>query len=67
MDEEAPLHLAAYCGHNDIVRTLIDAGFDVDAVNVYSDRSGYRITPLHWAVYRNRGERIIIIFRQYYV
>lgn len=55
LDEEAPLHLAAYSGQNDLIRVLVvEGGFDVDSYNVYSDKSGFRITPLHFAAYKNK-------------
>ncbi len=77
-DEEAPLHLAAYCGYNHLVtcRTImcigkntstpylnalnqlelmLDNGVDVDSYNVFSDDSGYEVTALHFAVYKNKG------------
>ena len=50
-DEEAPLHLAAYCGHNDVVGMLVERGADVDAYNVYRDTLDC-VTPLHFAVYK---------------
>jgi ankyrin repeat protein len=55
VDEEAPLHLAAYHGHNDLIEMMVKLGMDVDSFNVYSDESGYKVTPLHWAVYKNKG------------
>ncbi len=55
-DEEAPLHLAAYCGHNDLIRLMLEGGMDIDSYNVYSDNNGYMVTPLHWAVYKNKGQ-----------
>lgn len=51
-NEEAPLHLAAYCGYNDILELLLNHGADIDSFNVYSD--GYKVTCLHFAVYRNK-------------
>ncbi|XP_059086078.1 putative ankyrin repeat protein RF_0580 [Tigriopus californicus] len=51
-NEEAPLHLAAYCGYNDILALLLNHGADIDSFNVYSD--GYKVTCIHFAVYRNK-------------
>ncbi len=52
-EEEAPLHLAAYCGHNDVIGILADCGVDIDSFNVYRD-TWDRVTPLHFAVYKNK-------------
>ena len=51
-NEEAPLHLAAYCGHDSILRHLVAAGASLDSYNAYSD--GMSVTPLHFAVYKNK-------------
>ncbi len=36
---------------------MLRGGFDVDSYNVFSDDSGYEVTPLHFAVYKNKGRR----------
>lgn len=41
----SPLHLAAYCGHVEIVRLLLDHGAQVDAVD-----ETHGTTPLDWAL-----------------
>ena len=43
-DGEAPLHCAAYNGHLEIVKLLLDAGADVNMQD-------NMVTPLHWAAY----------------
>lgn len=45
-DGYSSLHLAAYFGHPDIVRALIDAGADVTMIS----QNEARVTPLHSAV-----------------
>ena len=40
---------------NDFVDLMISFGMDADSYNIYTDRTGYKITPLHWAVYKNKG------------
>ncbi len=58
-DEEAPLHLAAFSGQNDLIRVLVlEGGLDVDSYNVYSDGSGFKVTPLHFAAYKNKVSTI---------
>ena len=61
-DEEAPLHLAAYCGHNDVVGMLVDLGADIDAFNVYRDTLDC-VTPLHFAVYKNKISTVRLLLR----
>ena len=61
-DEEAPLHLAAYCGHNDVVGMLVERGADVDAYNVYRDTLDC-VTPLHFAVYKNKLSTVRLLLR----
>ena len=61
-DEEAPLHLAAYCGHNDVVGMLVDRGADIDAFNVYRDTLDC-VTPLHFAVYKNKISTVRLLLR----
>jgi len=41
-----PLHVAAVKGHNDIMRTLLDAGADVSAGDSDGD------VAIHYAVFR---------------
>jgi ankyrin repeat protein len=54
---DAPLVMAAYLGHAEIVRKLLDAGADLTAVD-----PGMRATALHAAAYAGRTEaaRILI-------
>ena len=48
---DAPLVMAAYLGHNEIVRMLLEAGADVKAVD-----PGMKATALHAASYAGRTE-----------
>lgn len=48
---DAPLVMAAYLGHAEIVRLLLDAGADVKAVD-----PGMKATALHAAAYAGRTE-----------
>ena len=48
---DAPLVMAAYLGHSDIVKALLEAGADVRAVD-----PGMRATALHAAAYAGRTE-----------
>ncbi|MGH0183248.1 UNVERIFIED_CONTAM: hypothetical protein FKN15_011493 [Acipenser sinensis] len=42
-----PLHLAAACGHVNLLGTLLQAAFNTDPLDSLLDYSGY--TPAHWA------------------
>jgi ankyrin repeat protein len=53
----APLHVAAECGHVDIVKHLLSAGAQVDVLN--QDRD----TPLTYAVMKNRTEVVKILVK----
>ena len=48
---DAPLVMAAYLGHNEIVRLLLESGADVTAVD-----PGMKATALHAAAYAGRTE-----------
>lgn len=48
---DAPLVMAAYLGHTEIVRLLLDAGADVTAVD-----PGMKATALHAAAYAGRTD-----------
>lgn len=48
---DAPLVMAAYLGHTEIVRLLLDAGADLTAVD-----PGMKATALHAAAYAGRTE-----------
>jgi uncharacterized protein len=48
---DAPLVMAAYLGHSEIVKLLLDAGADVKAVD-----PGMKATALHAAAYAGRTE-----------
>eukprot|EP00095_Tigriopus_kingsejongensis_P010190 maker-scaffold105_size367834-snap-gene-2.31 protein:Tk10190 transcript:maker-scaffold105_size367834-snap-gene-2.31-mRNA-1 annotation:"ankyrin repeat protein" len=61
-NEEAPIHLAAYCGYNDILTLFLDHGVDVDSYNVYSD--GYKVTCLHFAIYRNKVSTVKLLMER---
>ena len=50
-----PLHMAAGCGHKNVVKLLIERGAQVDKV----ERSD--VTPLNRAVYLNRREMVQIL------
>jgi ankyrin repeat protein len=54
---DAPLVMAAYLGHSDIVRLLLEAGADITAVD-----PGMKATALHAAAYAGRTEaaRVLI-------
>jgi ankyrin repeat protein len=54
---DAPLVMAAYLGHTEIVRALLEAGADVAAVD-----PGMKATALHAASYAGRSEaaRVLI-------
>jgi ankyrin repeat protein len=51
-DGWTPLHLAAFFGHLDAARALLDAGADLSAVS----RNGMRNTPLHAAAAGRHGD-----------
>lgn len=48
---DSPLIMAAYMGHNEIVKLLLDAGADVHALD-----PGMKATALHAAAYAGRAE-----------
>lgn len=50
-NQDAPLVMAAYLGHSEIVRLLLEAGADVTAVD-----PGMKATALHAAAYAGRTE-----------
>ncbi len=50
-DGSSPLHCAAWKGHVEVVRALIDAGADVNALN---QNDHYGTTPLHAAAHGNQ-------------
>ena len=54
---ETSLHLAAYEGHIEIVKILLDAGADKDF------KTFYRYTPLHVAVYKNNKEIVEMLLK----
>lgn len=55
-NEDAPLVMAAYEGHTDIVKLLLEAGADVTAVD-----PGMRATALHAAAYAGRTEAAALL------
>lgn len=57
---DAPLVMAAYLGHSEIVSLLLEAGADVTAVD-----PGMRATALHAAAYAGRTEaaRLLIAYK----
>ncbi|XP_068736521.1 oxysterol-binding protein-related protein 1-like [Montipora capricornis] len=52
-----PLHLAAYFGHKEIVKALLENGADVNA------RNGMGDTPLHRAAFTGRAEVVTILIQ----
>jgi ankyrin repeat protein len=52
-----PLHWAAYCGHTELVKVLIDKG-----ANVNSAECG--VTPLYWAVRYNNVPTVKLLFAE---
>uniref|UniRef100_A0A3B4WTX7 Ankyrin repeat domain 52 n=1 Tax=Seriola lalandi dorsalis TaxID=1841481 RepID=A0A3B4WTX7_SERLL len=44
-----PLHLAASCGHTELLSNLLKAAMKVDPLDSMLDHRGY--TPTHWAAY----------------
>lgn len=44
-----PLHLAASCGHTELLRSLLKAAKKADPLDSMLDYKGY--TPTHWAAY----------------
>src|SRR4051812_20832144 len=55
---DAPLVMAAYLGHTDIVRLLLEAGADVTAVD-----PGMQATALHAAAYAGRTEAAALLIQ----
>ncbi|KAG9478956.1 hypothetical protein GDO78_012563 [Eleutherodactylus coqui] len=51
----APLHLACYFGHKEVVADLLKAGADINALNDMGD------TPLHRAAFTGRKELVILL------
>src|SRR5215213_8656322 len=58
---DAPLVMAAYLGHSEIVRLLLEAGADVKAVD-----PGMKATALHAAAYAGRTEAAKLLV-QYHI
>lgn len=59
-DGWTPLHLASFFGHEDAVRTLLDAGSTIDAISCNSLRN----TPLHAAAAgRHTGVALLLLER----
>jgi len=56
-DGWTPLHLAAFFGHLDAARALIDAGADTNAFS----RNGMRNTPLHAAAAGRHGDVALLL------
>jgi len=59
--QDAPLVMAAYLGHTEIVRLLLEAGADVTAVD-----PGMKATALHAASYAGRTEAARLLI-QYHI
>ena len=54
-DGRNPFHLASYCGRTDIVKLLLERGYDADAT------SGAGSTPLHYASYRGHKDIVQLL------
>jgi ankyrin repeat protein len=60
-DDGTPLHYAAWKGHGEVVRVLLDLGADIDACS----RDGhYGGTPLHAAAHGNQKEVAAILLER---
>lgn len=53
-DGWTPLHMAVFFGHIDLVRLLLDAGADIDALS----KNGQDLTPLHSALANPHHARV---------
>lgn len=58
-DGTTALHIASYCGYDDVVGMLIDKGADVDS----KDAQGYN--PLHQACAGNRPSTVSLLISRY--
>jgi hypothetical protein len=60
IDVKTPLHMACQKGHFDIIEFLLDNGADVNK------QEHQRMTPLHWAIYKNHSSacKLILKYKQ---
>uniref|UniRef100_A0A8B9RJM5 Ankyrin repeat domain 52 n=1 Tax=Astyanax mexicanus TaxID=7994 RepID=A0A8B9RJM5_ASTMX len=56
---KSPLHLAASCGHGEVLRLLLQAAAQSDPLDSLLDYSGY--TPAHWAAYHGEDDCLEVI------
>ena len=60
-DDSTPLHCAAWKGHVEVVKALLDAGADI---NAKSQNDHYGDTPLHAASHGNQKEVVKVLIER---
>ena len=60
-DDSTPLHCAAWKGHVEVVKALLDAGADI---NAKSRNDHYGDTPLHAASHGNQKEVVKVLIER---
>jgi len=61
MDDSTPLHCAAWKGHLEVVKALLDAGADI---NAKSQNDHYGDTPLHAASHGNQKDVVKVLIER---